>query len=271
MRGLVLAAAGCLLLTACAGGGTTPGEPTGAPAVPTQTATESPSADGEVADPDTIQLLYISDSTGWKVGEAYAALAEEELRVPVELVSGRIPSLAMVDAVRWVEENAADVAEAEIVVLWANPMRSGVKEGHEYCFGMPAYRDPGTYDEVDWAPFAEVAGEALDAIWAARGDRPAVLRVTDVYTPVVADWEEHGIRDECMAVFEGISDAMRSAAESHGATFVSALDVYNGTDHRQDPVVAGLISSDGIHPGKAGGQAMAEAFAATGFAPTTAP
>lgn len=179
-------------------------------------------------------------------------------------------SLPMRGALDLVQDMSALVAESEIVVLWANPVDSGVPRA-EYCVNEDEYQDPGVLTEEDWQPFEDLTGEVLDTIWEARDGRPTVIRVTDLYVPILGDWEEHGIRDACMAVFKGMSAAVRSAAEVHGAVFVSSLDLYNGLDHTQDPVAAGLIDRDGIHPSEAGGQAVAGALAATGFEPAPAP
>ncbi|MBC7292135.1 MAG: SGNH/GDSL hydrolase family protein [Actinotalea sp.] len=240
---------------------------------PIETATPAPRTTtdaGATTDPDTIQLLYISDSSGWKVGEAYRELAERELGVPVELVDWRFGGFTMTAARDLVRSGRMAVADAEIVVVWANPLGSGVKEGVDRCVGGP-YEDPGVYTVADWEPFADVAAELLDDVWEARAGRPTVVRVTDLYTPVLTDWERHGIREACLTAFETMSDALREVAESHGATFVSALDVYNGPDHQRDPVAEGLIDVDGTHPSEAGAQAMAEALAAAGFEPSVGP
>ncbi len=189
----------------------------------------------------------------------------------MELVDWRGPSLSMGGALDHIRREPEVVAEAEIVVLWGSPMASGVREGHEHCAGFGGYADPGDYTAEDWEPFARLAGETLDAIWAAREDRPTVLRVTDLYTPAVGVWEEHGILDACMAVWEGMSRAVEQAAEEHGATFVSALDVYNGADRQQDPREEGMLAGDNIHPGPVGAEAMAQALAATGFEPAPPP
>lgn len=267
MRGLVSVLIALVLFSGCGGGDPPPGA---SPALaPSQSASVTRTT---AADPDdAVELVYLTDSTGFEVAEVYTSLAEEELGVPVELIDLRLDGVQMVDVLELVDGLSAELAAAEIIVLWAGPGGSGVKEGHERCVETELYSDPGVYTVDDWAPFADVTGEVLDAIWAARAGRPAVVRVTDIYVPVVADWEEHGIRDACMTAMATMSDAVRAAAEAHGATLVSALDLYNGPDHTQDPVSSGLISSDGMHPSEAGGRAMAEALAATGFDPTPAP
>lgn len=266
MRGLVALVAASAMLMGCGGGDTSPSrqsEATGTGQTPTETSEAT-------TDPDTVQLLYISDSSGWVTADAYRTLAEAELGVPVELVDWRQPNLSMGDALERVRSQPEIVADAEIVVLWGNPLGVGVKEGHERCVLSAPPADPGMYTEQDWAPFADTTAQVLEAVWAARESRPTVLRVTDLYAATSAAWEDAGVWDACMTSMETMSNALRATAESHGATFVSALDVYNGPDHRQDPDAAGLLSG-GIHPGQAGGKAMAEALAATGFEPTPGP
>lgn len=267
MRVMTVLIVGSLLLAGCGADGpaaTAPPESGG------QTQAAETSAPPATVDGKPIHLLYISDSSGWKTGEAYAAVAQAELGVPVELIDWRRGGLSMVDVPTMLRRLPRVVADAELVVLWANPIGSGVKEDIASCVGEPG--EPGVYTEADWRPFADLTGQVLDAIWEAREGKPTVLRVTDLYSPVVAsEWKDRGIGEACMTAFETMSDAVRTAAEAHGATFVSALDVYNGPDHRQDPVAAGLIDADGTHPGEAGGQAMAAALAATGFDPTPAP
>ena len=121
-------------------------------------------------------------------------------------------------------------------------------------------------------PFTDLTGQVLDAIWEVREGKPTVLRVTDLYSPVVAsDWKDrHG--EACMTAFETMSDAVRTAAEAHGATFDSALDVVKRS---RPPPRSCCRRADrcGWHAdrGEAGGQAMAAALAATGFDPTPAP
>jgi hypothetical protein len=231
----------------------------------TTAATSSPVTEAQ----EPWDLLYISDSTGWKAAEAYARLAEEQLCVPVQIIDWRIPRLSMVAALKKIQESDV-VAEAEIIVLWANPEGSGVKDDYVACQTLSGAH-PGVYTVEDWAPFADLFGEALDAIWAARGDQPTVLRATDMYVPILEQWRQAGIDDDCEHGMEAMSEALGAAAEAHGATMVSAYDVYNGPNHDEDAVAKGYIDADGIHPSEAGGQAMAEAFAATGFEPTPAP
>lgn len=233
---------------------------------------EDPEPSGQATPPavastatTTLQLLYLSDSSGWNTGEAYATEAESALGADVELVDWRVPNLAMVDALRKIEAEPEVVAEADLVVLGANPLGSGVREGAEACMVHPAEAQVVSVEE--WRPFADLAGRVLESIRGLREEQPTVLRLTDLYVPDPDGWREVGAFETCMESLDNLSTALEAAAEPHGAIFVSALDVYNGADHQDDPDAKGFINRDGIHPSDAGGRAMARALAATGFSP----
>jgi hypothetical protein len=214
-------------------------------------------------------LLYISDSSGWRVGEAYARLASEELGVEVRLIDWRVGGLSMVQAIDKIAADPQTVADAEIIVLWANPVGSGVRDDH--CFAVTANSpapEPLTADE--WAPFGALFEQAFADIWAARDGDPVVLRATDLYVPVLDTWEEFGATDACTASFVAMSDAVRSAAEASGATMVSAYDALNGPNHDVDIAQAGYLRDD-FHLNEAGGTVVGEALAAEGFVPSPAP
>jgi hypothetical protein len=215
-------------------------------------------------------LLYLSDSSGWKVAEAYQQLAEQHLGVPVRLIDARAGNRTIGDDIRWIESNPSSVATAEIVVLEGAPYGSGVDESLLTC-GSAQPKNPGAAAAEDFVPYRDKVAEALDKIWDARSGTPTVVRVTDIYSPITAEYSAAGILDECTHIGELMSDAVRAAAQEHGATMVSALEALNGPDHTQDADALGYIGYDGIHLSEAGGRAVAEALAAAGFEPTRAP
>jgi hypothetical protein len=256
-------AAACLAALGLAACGGTPANPVGES--PRPTGAPPPSTAAEPWD-----LLYLSDSTGWNVAEKYQRLAAQQLGRPVRLLDARAANRQIGDDLRWVQGHSAEVASAEIVVVWGGPVGSGVKDTLATACFYPL-RNPGAVTQEDWAPFGAKIGEVLDAVWAARQGQSTVLRVTDIYVPALPDWSKAGIREECTTSNEAMSAVVRQAAESHGATMVSTYDALNGTDHGDDPGTRGLISGDGVHLSQAGGVVVANALAATGFEPTTAP
>ena len=269
MRAITIAFLGCALLlgTGCAGGTAPPPSTT---TTGEQTATTASPAGTPFPGENPVHLLYISDSGGWETAEAYTAIAEEQLGVDVELVDWRVGGLPLRNVPALIAANPDVVAHAEIVVLFGSPAHSGAKMDQYVCVDHEGLGDPGVYTVADWDPYAALAGDIVDSIWELRDRKPTAIRMTDAYIPLTADWEEHGVFEPCMTSFETMSEALRGAAEAHGATFVSSLDTYNGPDHRRDARAAGLIA-DEIHPSAAGGKAMAEALAAVGFQPGSAP
>jgi hypothetical protein len=151
---------------------------------PTVGNTVQSSGDGESWD-----LLYISDSSGWKTGEAYARLAEEELGIPVRLLPWRVPSRPLVQAKQMIADNPEMVAEAEIVVLGGNPLDSGTREeGVFACWPAEPVQEFAPYTTEDWVPYADLLESTFDDVRTARQGQPTVLRAVDIYVPVVANW-----------------------------------------------------------------------------------
>lgn len=228
-------------------------------------ATSLPATDTEPWD-----LLYISDSSGWRVGEAYAELAAEELGVEVRLVDWRVPSLSMLHAIDKIAAFPQRVADAEIIVLWANPAGSGVRDDHCASEVTPASPPPEPLTVDEWAPFGALFEQAFADIWAARDGAPVVLRATDLYVPILDVWQQVGVAEACTTSWQAMSDAVRSAADESGATMVSAYDALNGPNHDVDLAQAGYLR-DTFHLNDAGGAVVAEALAAEGFEPSQAP
>jgi hypothetical protein len=260
------------------------GQSSGAATVASLVPTEEPPGSAGTPSPagESIDLIFISDSSGGFVSERYAELAGEALDHEVRL-NRSVPADA--EAIR--TQFADAVAGAEIIVFYRN--------AGEFEADMPAptfergcidpvdaledpdYQGPewtpGTTWEVvaavptagDWRPYRDWLSEIWAAIWDARAGQPVVLRGYDVYTPWFSQWVEVGVESECTAIWEGQARAAREAAEANGATFVSFYDLFNGPNHDEDARAKGWIGDDGFHANAAGGAAAAEALAAVGF------
>ncbi len=229
---------------------------------------------------EPVDLVYISDSGGWEVAERYVELAAEALDREVRFHDQRIGGLSMSTVPSMVRGSlAGQVAEAEIIVLYAHP------GGLEYnlpqpnmltCFealdalenstSTPEWEPPVVATVEDWQPYRDVLDEVYDEIWKAREGRPVVLVAHDIYNGFVAPWRELGIEPECTANWEVEMQVIRAAAEENGAQFVSLFDVFNGPKHDEDPRAKGWMQDDGMHANVKGGSVAAEALAAVGFA-----
>lgn len=105
----------------------------------------------------------------------------------------------------------------------------------------------------------------LDEIDTIREGRPLIIRMTDHYVPVHADWREFGVDDICTVCLDNFSAAIHQAAESHGVTVISTMDAFNGKDHKHDPREDGFIGGDGVHLSDKGRQLVAKLLIESGF------
>jgi hypothetical protein len=257
--------AGCVLALSAAscgdgGGGTASEVTSAADTAVVSTVVEEP-----------IDLVYISDSSGRVTATEYAALVEQQLGRPVRFTDWRFGGQMLSDELALIQRNPDVIADAEIIVIWGNHFGAGMEDDMGSCISPSESKTPVQLSEEDWAPFRQQLETTLQEIWRIRDGAPVVLRATDIYAANIAEWRELGIFDVCTASAEAMSAAVRAGAEAQNAVFVSTYDVYNGPEHDQDPRATGYLTSDGIHPSEVGGAAMANALAAVGYEPSTAP
>lgn len=259
-----------LLLTGCQ-------QPTPAPTpAPTAQPYEMPLGPGTVW-----QLVIISDSSLWGVGEAFADQIEQDLGITVEYIDyalGGSGARDVLDALQTgkspilkLEKLPAILKDAEVVIVFLNYWKSIDPEkplDMDQCFGSapPVNCDPERF--AQWTA-------DLNAIWGEviklREGQPTILRAVDLYNPLVQPWTENGVFEACTRCWENMSDAARLAAEPYNIPFLSRLDAMNGINHDEDPRVKGFILDDGEHPSELGAQYMAQLLAEMGYEPVTPP
>lgn len=264
-----------IVLGACAAPASPPPSATPAP-TPTATPFEMPLGPGE-----TWQLVIISDSSLWGVGEVLADRIEKDTGVEVEYVdyaTGTQSARDVLDALRTgtspsmaLEKLPAILKDAEYVVVFLNYWDS-IDAEHpldmDQCFASqkPKNCDPENFGQ--WtADLNGIWGEVLKL----RAGQPTILRAVDLYNPLVQPWKENGVFEECTLCWENMSDAARKAAEPYRIPFVSRLDGMNGINHDEDPREKGFILPDGEHPSELGAQYMADLLADMGYDPVIPP
>jgi hypothetical protein len=264
-----------IVLGACAAPAVPPPSPTPAP-TPTATPFEMPLGPGE-----TWQLVIISDSSFWGVGDILADRIEKDTGVAVEYVdyafgsqsardvldalqTGSSPSMAM-------EKLPEILKSAEYVVVFLNYWDS-IDAEHplmmDQCFASqkPKSCDPENFEQ--WtADLNGIWGEILKL----RAGQPTILRAVDLYNPLVQPWKENDVFEDCTKCWENLSDAARKAAEPYNIPFLSRLDMMNGTNHDEDPRLKGFILDDGEHLSKLGAKYMADLLAEMGYDPVISP
>jgi len=280
-RAFALVAVGALVSVAACSDSDTDVAPT--TLAPTTAAEEQPGSDaGPFPAGEPVDLVYLSDSGGTGVAERYVELAAEALDREVRLHDLRVGGRSItgiLSSIQHVVSLAEQVAEAEMIVLYAHP------GGLEYNLPQPnvvtcinasdALQEPtSTLDweppvvatVEDWQPYRDVLDEIYAEIWKLRDGRPLILRAHDIYNGFISSWRELGIEPECTANWEVEMEVIREAAEANGAVFVSFFDVFNGPDHDQDPTEKGWVDDDDLwHANDKGGSVAAEALAAVGF------
>lgn len=260
----------CVLLAGCAA--------QAAPPTPLPTPTPLAMPGGPDAE---WQLVVIGDSSLWGLAEAYASQIEKDLGVKVSVEDFALPSLSA-GAVLGVlqsgkspnmrlEKLPAAVKEAEVVVMFVNPLDS-IDPAHPLdfggCFSCSA---PQACEPEAWEKYRT----DLSAIWAKiielRLGQPTILRATDIYNPLVEQWNDCNIFAACNVCWGNMSAAARQAAQAYNIPFLSRYDAFDGPDHTQDPRQKGYIRDDGEHPTELANQLTAGLLAEMGYKPVALP
>jgi predicted dienelactone hydrolase len=255
--------------------------PTPIPPTSTPSSSSGPSESAQMPETEW-HLVVIGDSSLGGLGKAFASQMENDLGVQVvlrnhvlgNLSAGRVLRALEAEAppsLSWDEELANDLRQAEVVVMFVNPVASIDAEmplDLDGCFAnhAPASCGPET--------FAQYTAD-LKAIWARilelRAGRPTILRATDIYNPLVSPWNEAGVFDACTECWENMSHAARLAAEAYNIPFLSRYDAFDGPNHDEDPREKGYIHADGEHPTELASQFTAELLSQMGYDPVTPP
>jgi hypothetical protein len=226
-------------------------------------------------------LVVIGDSSMWEHGKAIASQIEKDRGVKVVLDDFALPSLRA-SMVREVLETGKSsnarleklpdaLRDAEIVVMFVNPMGSIVPESTNNIESCLLASPPENCSLESFAAYTT----DLKAIWAKiialRKGKATILRATDIYNPLVRNWNEAGVFDDCTTCWSNQSTAARQAAEAYSIPFISRYDAFNGASHTEDPRDKGLIREDGEHPTELMGAEFASLLARLGYDPVSPP
>lgn len=222
-------------------------------------------------------LVVIGDSSMWKLANAYAAQIEKDVGVKVLPHDVTIGSLEAGKVLRSLQTGDVlyglpdTLREAEVVVMFVNPLLSIDPENpHDFvsCFGS---KEPGPCSMDTFEKYID----DLKAIWAEiiklRDGQPTILRATDIYSPLVTNWEKSGVFEACTQCWVNMSEANRIAAEAYNIPFLSRLEAFGGPDHTENPREKGYIANDGAHPTELMGQYTAELLGRLGYEPVIPP
>ena len=275
----------CLASLAACGGSESDDATTVAPASTAPATAESQGPAAELSPGgEPVDFVLLADSGGGGVADPYAAKAAEALDREIRIhdhSTGGATAQHILTSVQgpW----ADDVADAEIIVLYMHPGGFDPPgfvpclEAVNWDSPVPPSTFPPTLDPPepttaeDWQGYRDTLDQIYDEIWELRDDQPTIIRAYGVYLPWLGQWRHLGIESACVAGEEAVEQVRQESAEAHGATFVSAMDVFAGPGHDEDPVEKGLVSEDGMHLNEAGVAVLVDALAAAGFEPNTPP
>lgn len=244
---------------------------------PTEAAVETTEAAGETNPAETTEpwdLVWFSDSTGWGVADLWGERIAEELGVEVRVHDYATGNLSASLVRTWIEAEDSvhreSVAEAEIIVIFGNPIGSGDTSDIGTCVSTStAPRDPPQrYTAEDFMPYGDLLVSIYETVFDLRKGQPTIVRAIDMYNPVIADWREAGIEAGCTAGWEAFSQTIRDAAAEFGVPTASMFVAFNGPNHDEDPREKGFIGSDKQHTTDQGKAAMVEVLHALGYDPT---
>ena len=227
-------------------------------------------------------LVYISDSTGWGVADKFADNIERDTGKIVQIHAytvGGLSALKVLQALQSDPESVsdfkfrslqADIAEAEVIVFFANaqgdPSKGGVLGGMDRCIAYSS-TPPEDCTLQLYEPYIENLKAIYEEILALRNGKPTIIRTLDFYNPLISEHRKRNTEIECTQCWETFNTAMRQAADAFNIPLVSVYDVFNGLNHDEDPREKGYIGTDGEHTSKQGQQVIADLLSEAGFEP----
>ena len=240
---------------------------------PTTTTTEALSEVEVPGSGEQWDLVWISDSIGAGVAEAWADRIEESEGVEVRVHNYIIGALAIDRAHSMITSGPTireELADAEIIVVFGNPSRTAPSDVLTCARSGTDSREPPEYHtSADFAPYGDVFRDVYDVVFELRSGQPTVIRTYDFFAGPLPDWREAGIEPECTAAWEAQADVIHEAADEYGVLVASFYDEFNGTNHDEDAREKGYIADDGWHQSQdAGVAAQVEVLHALGYDPT---
>ena len=234
-------------------------------------------ADNAIAT-EPLDLVWISDSSGWGVASFYGRELRKALGKKVrvhDLWEGGLPAAAILTRLRdrnheWIPQ----IRNAEVIFVTGNPVGLSRPEGGNCVTDLP--KPPAEPSAREWAGYISGLKAIYKRIFAIRNGKPVILRTGNWYVPVIAhtpseptfprtNWQKAGLLDECTRSFEAFAAAITKAAVAYRVPVADVYTAFNGADHREDPVAKGYIQPDGIHPNNKGRTVIAKTLADLGY------
>lgn len=227
---------------------------------------------------DEWDVVIISASNGWGLGEQMKPMIEEELGIDVNIHDFAIGSLSAVNVLTGFEGTTPNanleklkeiIPDAEMIVLFVDPEDIATYESNlwDQCFmGMTIENNDGCGPEK-LGNYDEVLSKIYDHIFTLKGNSPVIIRALGFYNPLISDWKKVDSVDTCNQCWLTFNEEIRKVSENYNIPFADVWTTFNGENHLDDPRQKGYILEDGQHCTDLGAKAQAETILALGYEP----
>lgn len=249
---------------------------------PTATATPSPTFP-PLNDLEEWDLVWVSDSSGWGVAQVFGDMVAEDTGKTVnvhDLWEGGFAAGEMLEILQGdytgpdykFQKLPETIAEAEIIVFYGNPERSENPDrpGDWSCIPSGPWYVTDCDPEI-FTVYKEHVKEIFRLILEAREGQPTIIRTYDAYNPLINQFRDAGVYEECKACWGYFNDAMREAAAEMGIPLAPVAERWNGPDWTIDPDDDLDYTKDHIHPNALGAEVIAQALRELGYDPVQNP
>jgi hypothetical protein len=228
-RGLAAAAAALVVLTFAGCGAasddkdTSAGDATSTPGSPTE----------------TWDLVVLSDSSAWGLGEAWAELIRRdegvEVRVQDFAVGGQSGSALLEHLTTPGDPQREAVREAEVISVWGSPGGLVWDSDLGNCMNPDGTRPPTRISRKDLEPYARLWRDILSEISSLREGQSTAVRARDIYNPLVPRYVAAGTAEACAEGSRMMSSIIREETRRAGGQFIPVYRAFNGPDGLEDP------------------------------------
>lgn len=228
-----------------------------------------------MTDMEEWDLLWISDSSGWGVADVYAAMVEEDTGVKVNVNDFWMGHLSAGEVYNALKDEPTPrfkltqlkdlIPEAEIIVFFANPLNS-VASGDPSNYNCTGGEENYVNQCQNFETYTSHLEGIYQIIFEKRAGQPTIVRAFDAYNPLIAEFKQQGVYEECIACWANLNAAVHQAAASYNIPVAAVAEAWNGPDYDIDPVALGY-TKDGIHPNELGAQVIAQAIRELGYKP----
>ena len=223
--------------------------------------------------PETIRYVALGDSLATGFGaetsyvEEYARWIGEQTGSQVEVTNLAVDgwtSTDLLQALRGDEQMRSAVSEAHVVTwdIGGNDLLAALWSFLEGACGG----NDGRACIRDSLARAALNGDAiLDELLELRDGDAAGVRTLDLYLPFADHPLAAPYVGQLRPYLDQFNDHLRADSLDHGVPVADVHRAFHGPRDDEDPVVAGRISPDGVHPSARGHEVIAAELAALGL------